>query len=69
MVSKRLINEEGHQRKFLCVVDGSSECSRAVLYAERRARWKNTLNIVVTTAIPTQSLSIAKAKPSKSYNR
>jgi len=37
MVSKRLIKEEGHQRKFLCVVDGTSECSRAVLYAERRA--------------------------------
>ena len=37
MVSKRLIREEGHQRKFLCIIDGTSECSRAVLYAERRA--------------------------------
>lgn len=37
MVSKRLIHEAGHQRKFLCVIDGTSECSRAVLYAERRA--------------------------------
>ena len=37
MVSKRLIHEEGHKRKFLCVVDNSSECDRAVLYAERRA--------------------------------
>ncbi len=37
MVSKRLIREEGHQRKFLCVVDDTSECNRAVLYAERRA--------------------------------
>ena len=37
MVSKRLIHEEGHKRKFLCVVDTTSECSRAVLYAERRA--------------------------------
>ncbi len=37
MVSKRLIREEGHKRKFLCVVDDSSECDRAVLFAERRA--------------------------------
>ena len=37
MVSKRLIHEEGHKRKFLCVIDGTSECDRAVLYAERRA--------------------------------
>lgn len=37
MVSKRLIHEEGHKRKFLCVVDDSQECDRAVLYAERRA--------------------------------
>ncbi|MEM8652074.1 MAG: universal stress protein [Pseudomonadota bacterium] len=37
MVSKRLVNEEGHKRKFLCVVDGTTECEKAVLYAERRA--------------------------------
>mgnify|MGYP001205371065 CR=1 FL=1 len=37
MVSKRLINEEGHNRKFLCVIDNTAECNRAVLYAERRA--------------------------------
>ena len=37
MVSKRLIHEEGHDRKFLCVIDGTSECDKAVLYAERRA--------------------------------
>ena len=37
MVSKRRIHEEGHKRKFLCVVDASSECEKAVLYAERRA--------------------------------
>jgi len=37
MVSKRLIHEEGHKRKFLCVIDNTSECDRAVLYAERRA--------------------------------
>ena len=37
MVSKRLIHEEGHKRKFLVVVDSTSECEKAVLYAERRA--------------------------------
>ncbi len=37
MVSKRLIHKEGHKRKFLCVVDSTSECEKAVLYAERRA--------------------------------
>lgn len=37
MVSKRRIHEEGHKRKFLCVIDSTSECEKAVLYAERRA--------------------------------
>ncbi|MEM7291427.1 MAG: universal stress protein, partial [Pseudomonadota bacterium] len=37
MVSRRRIHEEGHKRKFLCVVDSTSECEKAVLYAERRA--------------------------------
>jgi len=37
MVSKRLIHEKGHKRKFLTVVDDSLECDRAVLYAGRRA--------------------------------
>ncbi|MEL7429000.1 MAG: universal stress protein [Pseudomonadota bacterium] len=37
MVSKRRIHEEGHERKFLCVVDSTTECEKAVLYAERRA--------------------------------
>ena len=37
MVSKRLIHEEGHKRKFLVVIDDSQECDHAVLYAARRA--------------------------------
>lgn len=41
MVSKRLIHEAGHKRKFLAVVDDSSECDRAVLYAARRAATTN----------------------------
>lgn len=38
MVSRRKINEEGHKRKFLAVVDGTPECGKAVLYAGRRAQ-------------------------------
>ena len=37
MVSRRLAREAGHRRKFLCVVDGTPECDRAVVYAARRA--------------------------------
>jgi nucleotide-binding universal stress UspA family protein len=38
MVSRRQINEEGHKRKFLAVIDGTPECGKAVLYAGRRAK-------------------------------
>ena len=37
MVTKRRFREEGHRRKFLAVVDGTPESSRAVHYAARRA--------------------------------
>lgn len=37
MVSRRLAREEGHHRKFLCVIDGTPECDRAVVYAATRA--------------------------------
>jgi len=37
MVTKRRIHEEGHYRKFLVVIDETSECDRAVTYAARRA--------------------------------
>jgi nucleotide-binding universal stress UspA family protein len=38
MVSKRLIREAGHRRKFLAVIDETPECERAVAYASRRAK-------------------------------
>ncbi|HSO48674.1 MAG TPA: universal stress protein [Rhizobiaceae bacterium] len=41
MVSRRQINEEGHKRKFLAVIDGTPECGKAVLYAGRRAHKTN----------------------------
>lgn len=41
MVTKRLIHEAGHRRKFMAVIDDTPECERAVLYAARRASKTN----------------------------
>ncbi|MCI5077920.1 universal stress protein [Oricola sp.] len=41
MVTRRLIHEAGHRRKFLAVIDDTPECERAVLYAARRAAKTN----------------------------
>jgi len=41
MVSKRLIREAGHRRKFLAIIDETPECERAVAYAARRAMSTN----------------------------
>lgn len=38
MVTKREIREPGHRRKFLCVVDSTPECSKAIHYAARRVQ-------------------------------
>jgi nucleotide-binding universal stress UspA family protein len=38
MVSKRLIREAGHRRKFLAIIDETPECERAVAYASKRAK-------------------------------
>ncbi len=37
MVSKRLIREAGHRRKFLAIADDTPEAERAIAYASRRA--------------------------------
>ncbi len=37
MAFKRRSTEEGHRRKFLVIIDDTPECSRALLYAARRA--------------------------------
>ncbi|GAB5509627.1 MAG: universal stress protein [Hyphomicrobiales bacterium] len=37
MLKARRAFEEGHQRKFLVVLDDTPECERAVVYAARRA--------------------------------
>ncbi|MBA3446914.1 MAG: universal stress protein [Pseudaminobacter sp.] len=38
MVSRRLIREAGHRRKFLAVIDDTPECERAVAYASTRSK-------------------------------
>ena len=37
MATQRRSFEEGHRRKFLVVIDDTPECSRALVYASRRA--------------------------------
>lgn len=37
MVTKRKSHEDGHKRKFLVVIDNTTECDRAVIYAACRA--------------------------------
>jgi len=37
MATRRRSTEEGHRRKFLVIIDDTPECSRALLYAARRA--------------------------------
>jgi len=37
MLKPRKGTEKGHKRKFLVVIDDTPECSRAVIYAARRA--------------------------------
>jgi nucleotide-binding universal stress UspA family protein len=36
-IAKRRSTEAGHRRKFLVVIDDTPECSKALLYAARRA--------------------------------
>src|ERR1043166_1332577 len=53
MPSKRRSTEAGHRRKFLVVIDDTPECSRALLYAARRAEHTSgalTLLFVITPA-------------------
>ena len=38
MVSKREVREPGHRRKFMCIVDDTPECLKAIHYAARRVQ-------------------------------
>lgn len=41
MLKPRRSTEKGHKRKFLVVIDDTPECSRALVYAARRAQSTN----------------------------
>jgi nucleotide-binding universal stress UspA family protein len=53
MPGNRRSTDAGHRRKFLVVIDDTKECSRALLYAARRAEHTNgalTLLFVISPA-------------------
>ncbi len=52
MVSKRLIAEAGHKRKFLAIIDDTPECERAVAYAARRAKATNGTLVLLYVVEP-----------------
>ncbi len=54
MIKKRTIHDEGHRRKFLVVIDESSECDRAVTYAAYRAARTNGALIMMVAIEPGQ---------------
>jgi len=63
MVSRRLMREAGHRRKFLAIIDETPECERAAAYAARRARSTGgvlVLLFVIETADFQQWLGVEK---------
>lgn len=52
MVSKRLIREAGHRRKFLAIADNSAEADRAIAYAGHRAKSTGGALVLLHVIIP-----------------
>ncbi len=52
MVTTRRSLEEGHQRKFLVVIDDTPECDRAVMFAAKRAQHTGGALIMLYVIIP-----------------
>ncbi len=52
MVSKREVQEEGHRRKFLAVVDSTPECEKAIHYAARRVAGIDADLVLIFTIEP-----------------
>ena len=52
MLRPRKSTEEGHRRKFLVVIDDTPECSRAVLYAARRAERTGGALVMLYVIVP-----------------
>lgn len=53
MVSKRLSRQAGHRRKFLAIIDDTSEAERAVAYASKRAATTNGVIVLLYIIDPT----------------
>jgi len=63
MVSRRLMREAGHRRKFLAIIDETPECERAVAYAAKRAHTTGgalVMLFVIETADFQQWLGVEK---------
>ncbi|WP_439605042.1 universal stress protein [Shinella sp.] len=54
MIAKRKSTAEGHRRKFLVVVDESPECSRALLFAGRRALHTGGAVVLLYVIVPSE---------------
>jgi nucleotide-binding universal stress UspA family protein len=54
MASKRRSTEEGHRRKFLVVIDDTPECTRALLYAARRAERTHGGLVLLYVIVPSE---------------
>ena len=54
MMRPRKSSEKGHKRKFLVVIDDTPECSRAVLYAARRAERTNGVLAMLYVIVPAE---------------
>jgi nucleotide-binding universal stress UspA family protein len=52
MLRPRKSTEAGHRRKFLVVIDDTPECSRAVLYAARRAERTDGALVMLYVIVP-----------------
>jgi nucleotide-binding universal stress UspA family protein len=52
MLKPRKSAEKGHKRKFLVVIDDTPECSRALVYAARRAKRTNGVLTMLYVIVP-----------------
>ena len=54
MLKPRKSTERGHKRKFLVVIDDTPECSRAVVYAARRAQRTGGVLAMLYVIVPSE---------------
>ncbi|MDQ0317038.1 universal stress protein [Amorphus orientalis] len=54
MISPRTSHQQGHQRKFLVVIDETPECERAVLYAAQRAEHTGGMVVLLYVISPAE---------------